>query len=253
MLLAPDLGIDAGSVFLGPEFQAPLTECAACPQPLYLSLFRSEGVERGCQTAVGAARAHSDSAYAGLRVRRLGLQAGPGGSARGPGGAGEAWPRPRAPLQPLPPTAGAVTCAPRGTGTHTDRDRHTGGRGEDAWARTVVLPFPSAPLLLAPGLAAWPKPLTPKAILAVALPWDERQQATGSQDGPRQGRRTLFLAASGDCPCPGQVPAPGPQHHATYPTTNFFTEAVIYMHTGFCPFCPRPSFAAYLRMYPSMI
>lgn len=98
MLLAPDLGIDAGSVFLGPEFQAPLTECAACPQPLYLSLFRSKGVERGCQTVVGAARAHSDSAYAGLRVRRLGLQTGPGGSARGPGEAGEAWPRPRAPL-----------------------------------------------------------------------------------------------------------------------------------------------------------
>lgn len=203
---------------------------------------------------VRAAGVHSDSTHAGLRVRRLDLQAGPGGSPRGPGGGGEARPRPPCPASTSPSGRGAVT-APLAGQEHTWTATGTRAAQEDAWTRTSFCPCASSPPLLlpAPCLAAWPEPLTRRASLAVALPWGERCRRQAPRTGPASDSGPLPLAASGDCPGSGQVGAPGPQHHATSPKTNFFTEATICMYTGFCPFCPRPSLAAYLRIYPSMI
>lgn len=70
------------------------------------------------------------------------------------------------------------------------------------------LPFPRLP---ARGWAAWPKPLTPKATLPVALSWGARPPAAELQDRLGHRLRSTFC-----------LPGDRLQHDATFPLTNFF-------------------------------
>ena len=78
------------------------------------------------------------------------------------------------------------SCPPGGCAQPSPRGRHTRDRRRCAGA---VLACPS-PGLFAPGsggLAAWPKPLTPKATLPVTLPWGEGRPGTRLPDWPQRG------------------------------------------------------------------